>query len=61
MPPEYAAGLERGHDAGDEDPGESRQRLEIRAERQAWKADTFWLRMHATGLGPAGMADGRPR
>ena len=49
MPLEFAAGQPRGHDAGDEDPGEPTRRLEIRAERQAWKADTFWLRMYGLG------------
>lgn len=44
MPPEYAAGAEHSHDTGDEDPGEPAARHRILCERQAWKADTFFLR-----------------
>lgn len=53
MPPEFDAGVARGHDPGDEDAGEPAARRRILCERQAWKADTFFLRWaHPLGMGP---------
>jgi len=52
MPSEFDAGVVRGHDPGDEDPGEPAARRQILCERQAWKADTFPLRFGT----PMGMA-----